>query len=106
MQGMLFVFHRRNNHRFCRGAQGFHVFNQVKPRAVTQVQIHQHHIKIILTDQPTSFADTAALPQQVDPQIGQQLVCDNAAHVGVVINQQDPDRLFCLADKKFRPHRG
>jgi len=103
MQRMLLVLHRRHHHRLGHRVHGLHVLDQLKARAIAQVQIDQHDVELVLGDQPPALAQRACLADQMDACVGQQLLRNDAPHVGVVVDQDHPGRLFGLPGQKVRP---
>ena len=103
MHGVLLVLHSRHHHCLGHRVHGLHVLDQLKARAITQVQVDQHDIELVLGDQPPALAQRACLADQVDARVGQQLLRNDAPHMGVVVDQDHPGRQFGLPRQKVRP---
>ncbi|MDT4833545.1 hypothetical protein FQZ97_671590 [compost metagenome] len=106
MQHLRFVFDRGDHHHLDSRPASFDEFDQVEPRAVAQVEVHQQHVERMQGDLAARLAHTARLGNQGDPVIGQQLLRHHMAHQWVVVHQQNPRRLFRLPHQKVRPDRG
>jgi hypothetical protein len=102
---MLFVVRCRNHHQLGKGTQGFDMGHQVKARAISQVQIHQQHIKIMQGRQATAFSHAGGLCHQADTRVGQQVLCNDKTHVRIILCQQHPCRPGCLPTEEIRPKR-
>lgn len=97
------VLQRRVHDDLRRAAMALGALDQVETLASPQAHVEDQHVELELRQQPLAFQHAARLADDTHARIHHQFVSDRAPRAGVLVDQQHPHRLFCLAGQKTRP---